>query len=124
MARMLSQSRNDRRQFLERVGSAARGHRGSALGAADISYETALSPYFPPADAGRSFRGQRIPGALVDEAERQLDHLATLLDRLGIVVRRPDPVRPRDRREDAGTGRLPVGRANACPRDTLLVIGG
>jgi glycine amidinotransferase len=95
---------------------------GSAHGAADIGYEPALSPYFPPADASRSFRGQRIPGALVDGAERQLDHLATLLDRLGIVVRRPDPV-------DHGIGaktpdwEIAGGRANACPRDTLLVIG-
>jgi hypothetical protein len=33
---------------------------GSARGAADIGYEPALSPYFPPADAGRSFRWQRV----------------------------------------------------------------
>jgi glycine amidinotransferase len=62
---------------------------GSARGAGDIGYEPALSPYFPPADAARSLRGQRVPAVLVDEAERQLDHFVTLLDRLGIIVRRP-----------------------------------
>jgi glycine amidinotransferase len=59
---------------------------------------------------------------LIDEAERQLDDVAELLARRGIVVRRPDP----------GDHTVPVktpdweaayGRANACPRDLLLVIG-
>jgi len=65
---------------------------GSARGAADIGYEPAFLSYFPPADPGRSFRGQRVPAVLVDEAERQLDHFAAQLDRLGITVRRPDPI--------------------------------
>jgi glycine amidinotransferase len=95
---------------------------GSVHGAADIGYEPALSPYFPPGDAGRSFRGQPIPPILLDQAERQLDNFATLLQRLGITVRRPDPVghamgvRTPDW-EVAG------GHASACPRDVLLVIG-
>ena len=95
---------------------------GSARGAADIGYEPALLPYFPPADPGRSFRGQRVPAVLVDEAERQLDHFAALLDRLGITVRRPDPI---DHAVGARTPDWEVagGHASACPRDTLLVIG-
>ena len=94
---------------------------GSAQGAADIGYEPALAPYFP---GGRPIgsSGGAIPQALVDEAERQLDGLARLLEGLGIRVRRPDvfdhsqPVRTVDW-EVAG------GHACACPRDTLLVIG-
>jgi glycine amidinotransferase len=95
---------------------------GSARGAADIGYEPALLPYFPPAEPGRSFRGQRVPAVLVDEAERQLDHFAALLDRLGITVRRPDPI---DHAVGARTPDWEVagGHASACPRDTLLVIG-
>jgi glycine amidinotransferase len=95
---------------------------GSARGAAESGYEPALLPYFPPGDPGRSFRGQAIPAVLVDEAERQLDHFAALLDRLGITVRRPDPT------DHAVGARTPWwdsarGRSSACPRDTLLVIG-
>lgn len=95
---------------------------GSARGAADIGYEPALSPYFRPGDAGRSFRGQSIPSVLLDEAERQLDNFATLLARLGITVRRPDPV---DHAVAAATPdwQIAGGHACACPRDTLLVIG-
>ena len=95
---------------------------GSARGAADIGYEPALLPYFPPADPGRAFRGQWVPAVLVDEAERQLDHFAALLDRLGITVRRPDPI---DHAVGARTPDWEVagGHASACPRDTLLVIG-
>ena len=47
---------------------------GSARGAADVGYEPALSPYFPPTDAGRSSRGQPVHAGLVEEAEHQLDH--------------------------------------------------
>jgi glycine amidinotransferase len=95
---------------------------GTARGAADIGYEPALVPYFAPGDAGRSFRGQAVPATLVDEAERQLDHFAALLERRGITVRRPDPV------EHAVGARTPDweiagGHASACPRDALLVIG-
>jgi glycine amidinotransferase len=95
---------------------------GSARGAADIGYEPALLPYFPPGDAGRSFRGQPVLAALADEAERQLDHFAALLDRLGVTVRRPDPL---DHAVAAGTPDWQIvgGHASACPRDTLLVIG-
>jgi glycine amidinotransferase len=95
---------------------------GTARGAADIGYEPALLPYFPPADPGRSFRGQGVPAGLADEAERQLDYFAALLDRQGITVRRPDPI---DHAIGARTPDWEIagGHASACPRDTLLVIG-
>jgi glycine amidinotransferase len=58
----------------------------------------------------------------VDDAERQLDYFADLLDRRGITVRRPDPV------EQSVPVKTPDweiagGHAIACPRDLLLVIG-
>jgi glycine amidinotransferase len=95
---------------------------GSARGTADIGYEPSLSPYFPPGSAGRAFRGQAVHQAVVDDAERQLDHFANLLACRGITVRRPDPV------EQSTPVRTPdwevaCGHAIACPRDLLLVIG-
>src|ERR1700739_5092071 len=65
---------------------------GSARGAADMGFEPALSPYFPPGGPGRAFRGGPVPPAIVDAAERQLDGFAELLARRGVTVRRPDPV--------------------------------
>ncbi|HTD32390.1 MAG TPA: hypothetical protein VK665_01920, partial [Candidatus Elarobacter sp.] len=59
---------------------------------------------------------------LIEEAERQLDDFARILSDRGIVVRRPDPV-------DHGVSvktpdwEAAYGRASACPRDLLLVIG-
>ena len=95
---------------------------GSARGAADIGYEPALSPYFPPGDPGRAFRGQPVHPAVVDDAERQLDHFAELLARRGITVHRPDPA---DQSIPVKTPDWEVacGHATACPRDLLLVIG-
>jgi glycine amidinotransferase len=60
--------------------------------------------------------------AVVDDAERQLDFFADLLERRGITVRRPDPV------EHSIPVKTPYwevacGHATACPRDLLLVIG-
>lgn len=95
---------------------------GTARGAADIAYEPALSAYLPAGSPGRSLRGGAIPQPLIDAAERQLDAFAELLSRRGITVRRPDPV------EHAAPVKtpdwdVPMGRANACPRDLLLVVG-
>src|ERR1043166_9006556 len=95
---------------------------GTVRGTADIAYEPALAPYFPPGDPGRAFSGARLPQAVLDEAERQLDHFAALLERLGITVRRPDPV---DHAVAVTTPHWSTqsGHASACPRDALLVIG-
>lgn len=95
---------------------------GSAQGAAEMGFEPSLGPYYPPGRAGADFRGRPVPQAVVDDAERQLDHFAGLLDSLGVKVRRPDPV-------DHGIAvKTPDwaadgGHASACPRDVLLVIG-
>ena len=95
---------------------------GTARGAADIGYEPALSPYFAGNVGGRAFRGAPVDERVVGEAEAQLDEFAALLASRGITVRRPDPV------DQAGTVKTPDweiahGRASACPRDVLLVIG-
>jgi glycine amidinotransferase len=94
---------------------------GSARGAVDMGFEPALSPYFEAGYQGQ-LGGQPIPSALVDEAERQLDNFSEVLQRLGIVVRRPDPV------DHGVTVKTPDwemkgSHATACPRDVLLVIG-
>jgi glycine amidinotransferase len=95
---------------------------GTARGAAEIGFEPGLAAYFPAGSADRAFRGRPVEPALVDEAERQLDGLARLLAERGIVVRRPEPV---DHCTPFGTPDWQVdhGRANACPRDALLVVG-
>jgi len=95
---------------------------GSARGAADIGYEPALSPYFPRSSQGRDYRGGPVSAALVDDAERQLDHFAEILARRGITVRRPDPV---EQYISVKTPDWEVagGHATACPRDILLVVG-
>jgi glycine amidinotransferase len=95
---------------------------GSVRGAADIGYEPALSPYHPEGVGARDFRGAVIPAVLVDEAERQLDDFALLLERRGITVRRPDPVEHAVPTKTPDWD-VPSGRANACPRDVLLVVG-
>lgn len=95
---------------------------GTAHGAAEIGYEPALAPYFPPGSEGRAFRGRAVAPALIDEAERQLDGLAALLADRGITVRRPEPV-DHCRPVETPDWRVEVGRAAACPRDALLVIG-
>jgi glycine amidinotransferase len=95
---------------------------GSAAGAADLGFEPAFAPYFEARDPGRRFRGGPIPQPLVDDAERQLDGLAEALAKLGIVVRRPDPVDQRTAMQTPDWA-IENGRATACPRDVLLVIG-
>ena len=95
---------------------------GSARGAADMGFEPALSPYFPPNSQARCFRGQPVDPVVVDAAERQLDNFANLLDRLGIVVRRPDPIN-HSISIKTPDWEIAGGHANACPRDLLLIIG-
>jgi glycine amidinotransferase len=95
---------------------------GTARGATEPAYEPAFAPYYRAGDGGRAFGGGRILRELVDDAERQLDVFAQLLTDRGITVRRPDPV---DHGVPVRTPdwEAPFGRANACPRDLLLVIG-
>lgn len=87
-----------------------------------MAYEPSLSVHFPAGSPERRSEGGRVPQPLVDEAERQLDAFAALLAERGIAVHRPDPV-------DHGLPfrtpdwNVPGGRAAACPRDVLLVVG-
>lgn len=95
---------------------------GTTRGAVRAAYEPALAAYHPPGSPGRAFAGAPFPESEVAAAERQLDGFAELLERLGITVVRPDPV-------DNSLGyatpdwAVPSGRAQACPRDILLVVG-
>jgi glycine amidinotransferase len=95
---------------------------GTARGASEIGYEPSLSAYYPPGSPMRATRGGAVPQAIVDEAERQLDGFAALLAGRGIVVHRPDPV-DHDAPFRTPDWEAPSGRAAACPRDLLLVVG-
>jgi glycine amidinotransferase len=95
---------------------------GNALGAADLGYEPAFAPYFAANDPARSVTGAAVHPAVLETAQRQLDDFSELLAGRGITVRRPDPV---DHAVPVKTPdwEVATGRANACPRDLLLVIG-
>jgi glycine amidinotransferase len=95
---------------------------GTVQGAADIGFEPALSPYFRNDDPVRTFRGGPVMQALMDDAARQIDGFAELLQRQGIVVRRPDAM-AQGVAAKTPDWEIASGRAIACPRDTLLVIG-
>jgi glycine amidinotransferase len=65
--------------------------------------------------------GLRYPRLLLHQAQQELDGFVTLLQSLGVTVRRPDAV---DFKKRFGTPDWSArGFANSCPRDTLLVIG-
>jgi glycine amidinotransferase len=95
---------------------------GNALGAADLGYEPAFSPYYPVDTAGRDATGAAVHPDVLAFAQRQLDDFAELLASRGITVRRPDPV---DHATPVKTPdwEVATSRANACPRDLLLVVG-
>jgi glycine amidinotransferase len=65
--------------------------------------------------------GMRFPRILTEPAQRELDGFVALLESLGITVRRPEAMNWKHR---FGT---PAWRSrgfvNACPRDSMLVIG-
>lgn len=65
--------------------------------------------------------GRRYPRALLEPAQQELDQFITLLESLGITVRRPEAVDHRRRfRTPDWSSR---GFCNTCPRDSMLVIG-
>ena len=67
------------------------------------------------------FAGRRFPRLMVEPAQRELDGFIALLESLGVTVRRPEPF---DHRKRFATPRWTSrGFCNACPRDSLLVIG-
>ena len=65
--------------------------------------------------------GFRYPSLMIEPARRELDGFIALLQSLGVVVRRPDAT---DYRQRFGApGWSSRGFCNACPRDSMLVIG-
>ena len=95
---------------------------GTARGAAEVAFEPSLAPYYPQGRPLGDFGGRPVIPELINQAERQLDAFARLLESFGITVRRPDAV------NHFGAVKTPdwtapCGHATACPRDVLLVIG-
>ncbi|WP_041778024.1 amidinotransferase [Beijerinckia indica] len=65
--------------------------------------------------------GLHYPKIMVERAQRELDGFIALLQSLNITVTRPEPV---DHRKRFGTPEWSSrGFCNACPRDSMLVIG-
>lgn len=67
------------------------------------------------------FAGLPFPGLLLDPAQRQLDGFIALLEKEGVKVRRPAVMD--SRRALRGPGWSSRGFGNACPRDSVLVVG-
>jgi glycine amidinotransferase len=65
--------------------------------------------------------GCRYPKIMIEPAQRELNGFVALLQSLGIVVRRPEPV---DHKKRFSTPEWSShGFCNSCPRDSMLVIG-
>ena len=65
--------------------------------------------------------GWRFPKIMIEPAQRELDGFVALLQSLGIVVTRPEPV---DHKKRFSTPEWSShGFCNSCPRDSMLVIG-
>ena len=95
---------------------------GTARNAVKPAFEPAFGPYYAPDSPERAFPGAPFPAGEIDRAERQLDGFAALLEREGVTVRRPEPVR-HDVAFSTPDFSVPFGHASACPRDVLLVVG-
>jgi glycine amidinotransferase len=65
--------------------------------------------------------GFKYPGALVEQAQQELDQFITLLQSLDVTVRRPDAVDFGQRFSTPDWSSH--GFCNSCPRDSLLVVG-
>lgn len=95
---------------------------GTAIGAVRSPFEPASAPFVPLGADERAFTGGVFADEEVARAQEQLDGLVDLLERRGIVVRRPDPL---DQRVRVVTPdfECEMGHAQTCPRDVLLVLG-
>jgi glycine amidinotransferase len=95
---------------------------GSVLGAARMGFEPSINAYYGKNDEIRNFSGAPHLETEIFEAEDQLNNLATLLSKMGIVVRRPDAY---DFFEEVVTPDFSIKSQNcsACPRDVLLIVG-
>lgn len=67
------------------------------------------------------YGGEAFPGEMIPKASEELDNLVTVLENLGVTVRRPDPV---DYSVETTTPWWSSkGLYSAMPRDVLMVIG-
>jgi len=95
---------------------------GSVIGAAKMGFEPSINAYYAKDSKHREFKGERYSEKEIEKAQAQLDNLAQILTREGIVVKRPDtcdyfmPIKTMD-------FEILSGNCNACPRDVLIVIG-
>jgi glycine amidinotransferase len=78
-------------------------------------------PRGPAATAQSLVAGFHYPQIMVEPAQRELDGFIALLQSLGIVVRRPEPVD--HARRFSTPDWSSHGFCNSCPRDSMLVIG-
>ncbi|MFE5869697.1 amidinotransferase [Streptomyces roseifaciens] len=96
---------------------------GRLDGAAIPSDHPVVACNLPPWAARLQGRaaGCRYPRVLVERAQEELDRFVALLESLGVTVRRPDAA---DHRRRFGTPDWSSrGFTNACPRDSMLVVG-
>ncbi|MCI0599967.1 MAG: amidinotransferase [Beijerinckiaceae bacterium] len=93
---------------------------GAAL-PSDHLVVTCNVPQGPASRAQSLVAGLRYPKIMVEPAQRELDGFIALLQSLGIVVRRPEPVDHKKRFSTPNWSSR--GFCNSCPRDAMLVIG-
>ncbi|MEK2495105.1 inosamine-phosphate amidinotransferase 1 [Kitasatospora purpeofusca] len=95
---------------------------GTARGLTPPPVDVSLRHFFePPADAHREkVRADRLL-RVVEETEEDLHDLAELLDRAGVTVRRPQPLKPES--WFSAPGWASVAMHALMPRDCLLVVG-
>lgn len=94
---------------------------GSALRAGRVGYEPAFNAYNISPER-KLQTGHARPEAEIEAAQAQLDNLAKVLEREGVIVRRPSPI------NSVSQIRTPdfevqVQGNSACPRDVLMVVG-
>lgn len=95
---------------------------GTARGAAKPAADPVSRAYHRRGAPARDFPGELFTADEIAAAEAQLDALAALLAREGVVVQRPDPADhtlPIDTPDFSAR----YGYGTACPRDILLVVG-
>jgi glycine amidinotransferase len=95
---------------------------GIADGSVQSAYEPALAPFYDLDDPGRQSRGQPYPPEEVALAKEQLEAFSRRLEREGVRVQRPDPVE-HGFPYSTPDFQVPLGHGQACPRDSLLVLG-
>eukprot|EP00919_Chromeraceae_sp_WS-2016_P024973 GHVR01059071.1.p3 GENE.GHVR01059071.1~~GHVR01059071.1.p3 ORF type:complete len:363 (-),score=63.08 GHVR01059071.1:6246-7334(-) len=94
---------------------------GSIKGAAKMGYEPSVSGYYYN-QSEKNFKGKEFLEKEIEEAEKQLDDLAALLEKEGVIVKRPD-YNNFCQQITTPDFNLDYQNCSACPRDVLLVIG-